>query len=81
MLQGAWEISMENGKSGLWIITEQYFSVTYYQSEPANFSYTEGGEWKITSDGHMEFNWKYHTREKELVGQQRIYSFRLEAIY
>jgi len=21
----------------------------------------------------MEFNWEYHTRKKELVGQQRIY--------
>ena len=67
---GAWEAGNENGESGLWIITDKHFSITWYTS--GEFLYTEGGTWSSPSKGKIEFTWEYHTRSTDLVGQTKV---------
>lgn len=68
-LIGAWETNSD-GNLGLWIITEKYFSITFYK--PDEFLYTKGGEWKESSDG-IELIWEYNTQKEALVGEKEIY--------
>lgn len=74
-LIGAWQTA-KDGNSGLWIITEKHFSVTYYTSE--EFGYTEGGEWSQLPDGKIELRWEYHTQNAELVGEKKSYSITIK---
>ncbi|HEY5691427.1 MAG TPA: membrane or secreted protein [Cyclobacteriaceae bacterium] len=69
-LIGAWQ-SSKDGNTGLWIITEKHFSITYYT--PSGFGYTEGGEWGQLPDGKIEMMWEYHTKDIELVGEKKSY--------
>jgi hypothetical protein len=71
-LIGAWQTA-KDGNSGLWIITEKHFSVTYYTSE--EFGYTEGGEWNQLPDGKIQLMWEYHTNNESTVGEKKSIAF------
>ena len=77
-ITGAWQSKTIDGKTGLWIITKEHFSITYYKTEPAEFLYTEGGKWSINEKNKMEFIWEYHTTKKELVGQIKTHNVILD---
>lgn len=68
-LVGAWETA-SGEELGLWIITDKHFSITFYKSD--DFLYTEGGEWKQTSDG-IELMWEYNTQNEATVGTKKVY--------
>jgi hypothetical protein len=67
---GAWEIQKDDGTTGVWIVTDQHFSICYYKTDPPEFLYTEGGKWSA-KDGQIEFQWEFHTDKPELVGEVR----------
>lgn len=73
-LIGAWEAQMPDGTQGLWILDDGYFSITYYKNEYPEFISTEGGTWKLASNGNLQFRWEYNTKEPQLVGQQNSYA-------
>lgn len=73
-LMGAWQ-SASDGKTGLWILTEKHFSITYYKSN--EFLYTEGGEWKQAADG-IELLWEYNTQNPDLVGEKKNISAKVK---
>lgn len=75
-LLGAWQSSNDDGKRGLWIITEKHFSVTYYKQN--EYGSTEGGEWSQLQDGSIQFAWEYHTEKSDLIGQKKSYSVTLK---
>ncbi len=64
---GAWEFKGIDGTMGLWIITAQHFSVTYYTAN--DFQYTEGGMWSTAGKDKLKFTWEYHTRNTDLIGE------------
>ena len=68
-LMGAWEVAAD-GKTGLWIVSEKHFSISYYT--PGEFLYTEGGEWAPTADG-VELTWEYHTQNESMVGEKKTF--------
>ena len=67
-LKGAW--SSSQGKiQFIWIVTENHFSITQYETEPALFISTSGGVWK-KANGKILMNWEFDTSSPEKVGTQ-----------
>lgn len=75
-LVGAWETRMPDGTRGLWIVDDNYFSITYYKKDQPAFISTEGGSWQLTSDGKLQLQWEFNTQDSSLVGQTRVLSLR-----
>lgn len=71
-LVGAWQMTKPDGTQGLWIMDENYFSITYYKTNSPEFISTAGGKWSLSKDGSLEVHWEYNTKETDLVGQQQI---------
>jgi hypothetical protein len=65
-LKGAWSSSQGKIQS-VWIVTENHFSITQYETEPPLFISTSGGNWK-KADGEILLNWEFHTSSPEKVG-------------
>lgn len=72
-LTGAWEVQMQDGTRGLWIVDDQYFSITFYKKSAPEFISTEGGSWTLAPDSSLQLKWEYNTRDSSLVGQQRAF--------
>lgn len=70
-LVGAWQMTRPDGTQGLWIMDENYFSITYYKTNSPEFISTAGGKWTLSNNGKLEVQWEYHTQETALVGQQQ----------
>ena len=67
-LSGAWSSSQGKIQSVL-IITQNHFSITRYESEPAIFISTSGGIWDKVDD-KVIMNWEFDTSSPEKVGTQ-----------
>lgn len=76
-LAGAWELQMPESMQGLWIMDNNYFSITYYKRNNSTFISTEGGSWKLAKDGTLELEWEYNTRDLRLVGQRKPFKINL----
>ena len=72
-LKGAWSSSQGRIQS-IWIVTENHFSITQYENEPALFISTSGGSWK-KADGKILMNWEFDTSSPEKVGTQTAGNF------
>lgn len=68
VLTGAWKLIGEADQEGLWIFTEDHFSISYYQSDPPQFLNTKGGQWQIDEGGNMAITWEYNTEDTTLTG-------------
>lgn len=65
-LQGAWKTTSSDGVLGLWIFTENHFSISHYKSD--EFLYTEGGKWSLGKSGQLQLTWEYATQSPDKVG-------------
>lgn len=75
-LKGAWRATLDDGTTGTMILTDDHFSIAWYQSDPAQFVSTMGGIWSI-EDGVTRTEWEYCTSSPELVGTTQDQSFEL----
>ena len=76
-MAGAWETNLPDGSKGLLIITDDYFSISYYHLNSPGFKGTEGGKVNF-SEGKLEFLWEYNTLEQKKLGQLSTEDFALE---
>lgn len=65
---GAWETSLADGTRGLLIVAENHFSLTYFNSDPAEFLSTAGGKWFMKDENTVNVEWEFNTNNSKLVG-------------
>jgi hypothetical protein len=49
---------------------DSFFAITHYKEDPAEFISTEGGKWTRLSDGSLQLEWEFNTRDPKRVGQR-----------
>lgn len=74
---GAWETTQQDGQKGIWIFTEDHFSVTYFKEDPPEFISTAGGKWNFNEQGEIELLWEFNTKDKARVGKEEVVPFSL----
>ncbi len=73
---GAWEAKDDEGNTLSMIITEKYFSVAGYKTNPAEFLFTLGGSWEQQNQ-HTKVTYEFHTQDKSLVGTGDLFEITL----
>lgn len=72
-ITGAWQIARNDGATGTLIVTEEHFSIAWYQREPAKFLSTEGGSWVRDEGGGVRVTYEFYTADPEKVGTTRVF--------
>lgn len=76
-LTGAWQHTRTDGAIGVWIVTDDHFSIAWYRTGPAKFISTEGGTWSKTEDGNVRLTYEFDTATPARVGTSRTVPLRV----
>ncbi|MDH5604195.1 MAG: membrane or secreted protein [Cyclobacteriaceae bacterium] len=68
-LLGAWKTTLSDGSNAVCIITESYFSVTFFQENTPRFISTFGGKWSAKGN-QVSIEYEYNTENTYMVGKK-----------